>query len=134
MDNSFAFQVTLTDPFDQAVEKVTQALKDEGFGVLTKVDVKSTLKDKLDLDFSNYVILGACNPPLAHKALVSEPLIGLLLPCNVTVREIEGGAEVAIINPATMLEMGLLQENEGIRQVAEDAGIRLANVAAQLEG
>ena len=121
MSEAIAFQTTLELPYEQAVERTTAALKEEGFGVLTQIDVKATLKEKLNEDFEPYVILGACNPPLAHLAMTSEPLVGLLLPCNVTVREVEGGSEVSIINPITMLSMDSLLENEGVRQVAAEA-------------
>ena len=133
MENSFAFQLVLDTPFEDAVEQVTAALKDEGFGVLTKIDVKATLKEKIDQDFEPYVILGACNPPLAHLAMVSEPLVGLLLPCNVTVRQTKSGAEVSIINPSTMLSVDLLKDNPGVSQVADEARQRLEKVAAALE-
>jgi uncharacterized protein (DUF302 family) len=89
--NKLAFQVEMSDSFDAALEQVTAALKTQGFGVLTRIDVRSTLKEKLDTDFRPYVILGACNPPLAHQALENEPLVGLLLPCNVTVESTESG-------------------------------------------
>ena len=132
MSEAIAFQIILELPYKQAVERTTAALKEEGFGVLTQIDVKATLKEKLNEDFEPYVILGACNPPLAHLAMTSEPLVGLLLPCNVTVREVEGGSEVSIINPITMLSMDSLLENEGVRQVAEEARQRLERVAAAL--
>jgi uncharacterized protein (DUF302 family) len=97
----YGFERRLADStFDQAVEKVTAALKSEGFGVLTEIDVKATLRKKLDVDFRRYVILGACNPNLAHRALAAEPQIGLLLPCNVVVQEApEGGVVVSIADP-----------------------------------
>ena len=95
MDQKFAFQVEMNLDFDQAVEEVTAALKEEGFGVLTEIDVQRTLKEKLDVDFQRYVILGACNPLLAHQALSSELLVGVLLPCNVTVAETEQGSLVS---------------------------------------
>lgn len=112
--------------FDQAVNKVTSALKEEGFGVLTIIDIKSTLKKKLDLDFRRYVILGACNPALAHKALEAEPNIGLLLPCNVVVQESPGGGvEVSFIDPKAMFT---LVENAGVTSIAEDVNKRLRRV------
>ena len=134
MTQPFAFQVSLDIPYEKALEIVKTALKEEGFGVLTEIDVKSTLKKKLDLDFENYSILGACNPPLAHKVLSAEPLVGLMLPCNVTVREIDGKSEVAIINPKVMLSMDILEGNQDIRMVAEDATTRLKRVAESLKG
>jgi uncharacterized protein (DUF302 family) len=92
--------------FDQAVEKVTEELKKEGFGVLTEIDVKATLKKKLDVDFRPYVILGACNPPIAHEALQAEPGIGLILPCNVVVAEDDaGGAVISVIKPEAMFSL-----------------------------
>lgn len=87
-----------------AEEKVTEALKKEGFGVLTRIDVKATFKKKLDIDFKPYVILGACNPTIAHQALTHDDTIGLLLPCNVVVAESEEGAEVAIVKPHAMFQ------------------------------
>lgn len=133
MSEAIAFQTTLKIPYDQAVEKVSAALKEEGFGVLTEIDVKATLKEKLDQDFEPYIILGACNPPLAHLAVTSEPLVGLLLPCNVTIREVEGGSEVSIINPSALLAMDTLVNNEGIHQVAAEARERLERVVASLK-
>jgi uncharacterized protein (DUF302 family) len=134
MNNSFAFQLVLDQPYDQALTSVTAALKEEGFGVLTQIDVKHTLKEKIGLDFEPYAILGVCNPPLAHQALSSDPLMGLLLPCNVTVREVGGKSEVSIINPETMLSFDIFRENQAVRQVAEEARQRLARVAAALAG
>lgn len=130
--NKLAFQVKIPDSFDTAVEKVTAALKTQGFGVLTRIDVKSTLKEKLDADFRPYVILGACNPPLAHRALENEPLVGLLLPCNVTVESTEDGALVSIVNPEEMLSLDMLAENEKVLEVAAEARTLLEKVAEVL--
>lgn len=107
---------------DQAVEVVTAALKDEGFGVLTSIDVAHTLKSKIGVDFRPYVILGACNPTLANRALSADDNIGLLLPCNVVVAAVEDGAEVAIIRPHAMMDVADAPE---IREVADMAQARL---------
>ena len=122
----------MADSYDEVVERVTAALKSEGFGVLTSIDVKATLKEKLDANFRRYVILGACNPPLAHQALQAEPLVGLLLPCNVTVEETEGGSLVSIVNPEAMLGIQPLSQNDKIGEVATDARTRLERVADAL--
>ena len=106
-------------------------LKQEGFGVLTEIDVKATLKKKLDVDFRKYVILGACNPPLAHQALTAELEIGLLLPCNVIVYEVNGGSVVSIVDPISMLDV---VANPDIQPVADEARTRLGRVAKALGG
>jgi uncharacterized protein (DUF302 family) len=119
-------------PFEQAVEQVTTALKREGFGILTEIDVKDTLKKKLGVNFRRYVILGACNPNLAHRALGAEPQIGLLLPCNVVVQDAptpEGGVVVSIADPRAMFT---LVDNMAIASVAEEADQRLRRVIASL--
>lgn len=127
------FEVHLDLPYAAAVEHVVAALKAEGFGVLTRIDVQATMKEKLGEDFRPYVILGACNPPLAHKALSTEPLMGLMLPCNVTVEEEPSGGSLArIVNPEMMLQTGNLRENETLRSVAEEARVRLERVACAL--
>ena len=109
--------------FNAALERVTAALKTEGFGVLTEIDVKATLKKKLDVDFRNYQILGACNPPLAHKALTGEPMIGLLLPCNVIVfEEDDGTVTVSAINPAEMFKV---VDNPDVATIAGQVGEKL---------
>ena len=133
MTQPLAFQVALAENYQTAVDKVTQALKAEGFGVLTSVDVKDTLKKKLDADFRRYIILGACNPPLAYQALQSEPLAGMLLPCNVTVEETENGSLISIINPQAMLGIPPLAGDEAVRQVAAEARRRLERVAQALK-
>jgi uncharacterized protein (DUF302 family) len=111
--------------FDEAVSKVTDELKKEGFGVLTTIDVRETLKKKLDVDFKNYVILGACNPPFAYKSLQAEEEIGLLLPCNVIVYEKDGATVVSAFNP---MAMTALIDNNGIKSIAEEIKSRLERV------
>jgi uncharacterized protein (DUF302 family) len=116
---------------DAALERVASALKGEGFGILTEIDVKKTLKAKIDVDFRPYHILGACNPALAYRALSAAPQVGLLLPCNVTVSEISlNRVEVSIIDPLAML--GLVDDPE-LQAVAEEAKERLERVASALE-
>jgi uncharacterized protein (DUF302 family) len=123
--------VRLNKDFDEALAQVTAALKAEGFGVLTEIDVKETLKKKLDVDFRPYKILGACNPPLAYRALSAAPEVGLLLPCNVTVAYIEDNiTEVAIVDPLSML--GIVQHPD-LEPVAEEARARLDRVAMALK-
>jgi uncharacterized protein (DUF302 family) len=117
--------------FEQALEGVTSALKREEFGVLTEIDVKSTLKKKLDVDFRRYAILGACNPSLAHRALGIDPQIGLLLPCNVVVQDSpEGGVLVSIADPRSMLT---LVQNSRLEPVVEEAERRLRRVIDSLD-
>jgi uncharacterized protein (DUF302 family) len=102
---SYYLSKTLQTPFDEAVEKVTEALKKEGFGVLTEIDMQATMKKKLDVDIQKYKILGACNPPLAYQAIQAEDKIGLMLPCNVIVQEVAGGGtEVAAIDPVASMQ------------------------------
>ena len=125
----YSLQVRLETPYEQAIEKVTAALKEEGFGVLTEIDVKATLKQKIDADFRKYIILGACNPPLAHRALNTQLNIGLLLPCNVIVYEEDNGSAVEILDPIKMLD---LAANPDVRPVAEEARARLERVARSL--
>jgi uncharacterized protein (DUF302 family) len=117
MGTEYGFSRELDMPYEQAVEEATVALKEEGFGVLTEIDVKATLKKKLDVDFRRYIILGACNPPFAFKALNAELEIGLMLPCNVIVYETEdGGSVVSAMNP--MAALGIV-DNPELQEVAE---------------
>ena len=120
----YYFNKTLTNlTFDEVVDKTTQALKEEGFGILTEIDIKTTLKNKLDVDFPNYKILGACNPAFAHKALLAENKIGTMLPCNVIVRETENGSiEVAAVDPiASMISV----KNEDLGEIADEVRNKL---------
>ena len=122
----------LAVPYETAVDRATAALKAEGFGVLTEIDVQTTLKKKLDADFRKYIILGACNPALAHRALQTELEIGLLLPCNVIVYEDDADHSiVSIVDPLAMLGIG---DNAGLEPIAQEAGTRLERVLASLEG
>jgi uncharacterized protein (DUF302 family) len=105
IDERYFFKTTIDVPYEQAVEEVREALAEEGFGVLTEIDVKATLKEKLDVDFKPYIILGACNPPLAYKTLQVEEQIGLMLPCNVVVQEAaDGRSVVAALNPLVAMQ------------------------------
>lgn len=108
--------------FEAAIEKVTAELKKEGFGVLTTIDVQKTLKEKIDVDFTRYVILGACNPPFAHRALLAEEEIGLLLPCNVIVYERDGSTMVSAFEPTAMMA---LSDNPATKTIAEEVQSRL---------
>jgi uncharacterized protein (DUF302 family) len=124
MKYSFVKQVDL--PYEDALDKVTQELQKEGFGVLTEIDVKATLKKKLDVDYNKYKILGACNPPLAHQALTADPQIGLLLPCNVVVYENdEGNTVVAAIDAKAM--MSVVQRDD-VNTIAEQVNNKLKSV------
>jgi uncharacterized protein (DUF302 family) len=133
MKESLAYEVSLQCSCPEAIDKVTTALKAEGFGILTRIDVKETLKQKIGVDFRPYVILGACNPPLAHRALSAQPMAGLLLPCNVTVEErAEGGATVRIGNPDVLLAASGMQEEPALSEVGSEARDRLRRVADAL--
>lgn len=129
--NEIGLDVRLNTDFEATLTRVTEALKVEGFGVLTEIDVRETLKKKLGIDFMPYKILGACNPSLAHRALTIAPQVGLLLPCNVTVRQLEDGTnEVSLVDPLVML--GVIA-NPGLKEVAEEARARLWRVADSLK-
>ncbi len=127
---AYCFPKTVALDFDRAVSRVTEELKNEGFGVLTEIDVKATLKNKLNVDFRNYRILGACNPPYAYRALQAEPRIGTLLPCNVIVRELDDGqVEVAAIDPLASMQA---VRNPQLRGIAEEIRMKLLNVLEQI--
>lgn len=126
----YGFYTTLIGPFDAAVQRVTDALKKEGFGVLSDIDIQKAMKEKLGKDLPAYRILGACNPPLAYKAVQAEPNIGLLLPCNVTVRDLgDGKVIVGFLNPDMMVG---LTHNPSMQEVAQDASARLHRVCDAL--
>ena len=133
MNMEIAFTITLDTPFDQAEERVTAALKEEGFGVLTRIDVRETLKEKLGEQFRPYLILGACNPPLAHRALQIEPQIGVMLPCNVTIEAVDSTTVVRFANPEAMLTMGVENKSEDLIIVANEARRRIERVAASIQ-
>jgi uncharacterized protein (DUF302 family) len=124
-------RVKLNLPYDQAVQKTTEALKAEGFGVLTQIDMQATLKQKLNADFRRYMILGACNPPLAQRALTANLDVGLLLPCNVTVYEDGAGAVVTAVNPLAMLD--ILKDDQVVCAVATEAKAKLQRVIESLK-
>jgi len=127
---SYYFSKTLKISFDEAVARVNEALKKEGFGILTEIDVKETLKKKLNVDFRKYRILGACNPPFAYKALQLEDKIGLMLPCNVIVQELPGGrVEVAAIDPVASMAA---VDSPKLREVGEQVRVKLKAVIDNL--
>jgi len=132
--SEMAFEVTLDSPFGEALERVVAALKEEGFGVLTRIDVHDTLKQKIGVDFREYCILGACNPPLAHRALSARPDAGLMLPCNVVVEAVDGGTKVRIADPAMMMQVGGLAGDPAMEAVGGEARSRLLRVAQALGG
>jgi uncharacterized protein (DUF302 family) len=126
----YYFNKTIKGTFQEVIDKVTKGLKEEGFGILTEIDVTETLKQKLDVDFKKYRILGACNPPFAHKALQAEDKIGTMLPCNVIVQEVEEGViEVAAVNPMASMQA---VENEKLNDIANEITSMLENVIEKL--
>jgi len=126
----YYFSKTISASFDDAIQKVTEALKAEGFGILTEIDIKATLKKKLDVDFYNYKILGACNPPFAYKALMAEDKIGTMLPCNVIVQEKAAGqVEVSAVDPVASMQA---IENKALAGIAAEIRAMLQKVIEQL--
>ncbi|MCZ6560840.1 MAG: DUF302 domain-containing protein [Gammaproteobacteria bacterium] len=126
------FEIQMAAEQGEAIEQVTEALKAEGFGVLTRIDIDQAFREKIGAEFRPYTILGACNPQLAHAALTSQPEIGLMLPCNVTVEAADNGSLVRIVNPAIMMQMGDAGSNDTVSAVANDATERLQRVADAL--
>ncbi|VAW20654.1 hypothetical protein MNBD_ALPHA12-790 [hydrothermal vent metagenome] len=127
---SYSFSKVLNSDMDSAIAKVTEALKGEGFGILTEIDVKATLKKKIDVDFRPYMILGACNPTFAHKALLAEDKIGTMLPCNVIVQDIgDGKVEVSAVDP--MASMSAV-ENPSLGEIAGEVRAKLKKVVDSL--
>lgn len=120
---AYYYSNTISARFDEAVSRITRALKEEGFGILTEIDVKNTLKKKLDVDFKNYRILGACNPPFAYKALQAEDKIGTMLPCNVIVQECaDNTVEIAAVDPLASMKA---VDNSSLREIADTIGQKL---------
>ncbi len=127
---SYYFSTILEQPFDPVIERVSAELKTEGFGILTEIDVKSTLKQKLEVDFRNYRILGACNPAFAHRALQAEDKIGTMLPCNVIVQELaDGRVEVAAVDPLASMQA---IDNPQLQEIATEIRSRLKKVIENL--
>jgi uncharacterized protein (DUF302 family) len=128
------YEVTLNLAYEPAIETVIAALKTEGFGILTRIDVRATLKEKLGVEFRPYIILGACNPPLAHRALSQAPELGLMLPCNVTVESVSSEQSlVRIANPAAMLSVTNRSDDPELKAVADLAVHKMENVTALLQ-
>ena len=131
-ETRYGLRVEIPVGYDQAVERTTAALRDQGFGVLTTIDVQQTLKHKLDRSFRKYVILGACNPPLADRALHAELEVGLLLPCNVVVYEVSPSRS-AVSAMAPMAALGIVGANFELQEVAREADARLRNALTELD-
>lgn len=131
-ETRYGLKVSLTCAYDEAIVRATDALKSQGFGVLTTIDVKQTLKTKLDHDFRKYTILGACNPPLAHRALEAELDVGLLLPCNVIVYETSPATSI-VAAMAPLAALGVVGENVALADVAREADGRLRRALGSLE-
>jgi uncharacterized protein (DUF302 family) len=134
MKKDLGFEMTLHQPYEQSLDSVTAALMTQGFGVLTRIDVRATMKEKLGVDFRPYTILGACNPPLAHRALECAPEVGLLLPCNVTVESIDpDNSRVRIANPSMMVDFASEPGDPSLQEVASTATQKLLQVIEVLK-
>lgn len=131
-ETRYGLRISVQMPFEDAVTRATEALKSQGFGILTTIDVKATLKAKLDRDFRQYVILGACSPALADRALHAEPEVGLLLPCNVIVYETSPSSSV-VAAMAPLAALGVVGDNVALAQVAREADTRLRQALASIE-
>jgi uncharacterized protein (DUF302 family) len=127
----YSFSTTVSGPLERVREMVTTALADQGFGILTEIDVKATMKKKLDVDIDPYLILGACNAPFAHEALSTDPSIGVLLPCNVVLRETDSGVTVEFMDPAAVLT---LVDTDGVAEIAAEVRTKLQRARDSLEG
>lgn len=133
MSTAFSIDKKVNGTHDEVVEKVTKALATEGFGVLTTIDIKATLKQKIDVDFRPYTILGACNPVLAHQALTARADVGLMLPCNVTVEANDDGTcMVRFIDPMAMMTFGSLGEDSTLKLLGNEAGMKISRAAESL--
>lgn len=132
--HALGFEVTLSEGFDDAVDRVTNALSAEGFGVISRIDMDEKFRDKLGVEFRRYVILGACNPGLAHKAVSDQPEIGLLLPCNVTVEDAGDERIVRLVDPEAMMSAPGLARTPVITELMSDARERLRRVTEALRG
>jgi uncharacterized protein (DUF302 family) len=133
--SNIALEVAMAEGYESAMEKVQEALKAEGFGVLTRIDIHDAFREKLGVDFRRYTILGACNPPLAFQALSARPEAGMMLPCNVTVEEDgQGGSLVRIVDAEQMMQAGGFEDDPVLADVGGEAGDRLQRVARSLQG
>jgi uncharacterized protein (DUF302 family) len=134
MSDPLGYEIDLPLPFDDAVSRVREAIKQEGFGVLTEIDLRAAFKEKLGREFRPYVILGACNPPLAYSAITADPSVGLLLPCNVTVESArQGHCTVRLTNPEALLGSIVASAGPELAKVARDARERMARAAGALQ-
>ena len=133
MSEEIGFEAKLKHPYDEAIKMVTAALKTEGFGVLTHIDVRATLKEKLGVDFRPYSILGACNPALSHRSLSQDPLVGLMLPCNVTLEAVGDSSTMArFANPAMMIQFVDNPDETHLQDAARQATEKITSVVGSL--
>ena len=129
---TLSYNAELKTGFDEAIEQVTEALKEEGFGIISRIDMHTTFKEKIDKEIPPHTILGACNPGLAHKAVTALPEASLMLPCNVTVQQEGDGVVVRIVSPEAMMATAGLDDNPAVKEVGEEANVRLLRVAEAL--